>query len=74
MLSDSKTRIFSVCARTVRYAPPVTENVPLHSKSLCKNMALASGGCKYIAPTKLGGSTNGKRSENANGPKNIKKR
>ena len=26
--------------------PPVTENVPLHSKSLCKNVAHAFGGCK----------------------------
>ena len=25
---------------------PVTEHVPLHSKSLCKNIARASGGCK----------------------------
>ena len=24
--------------------PPLTEHVPLHSKSLCKNMARASGG------------------------------
>ena len=30
----------------VRYAPPVTEHVSLNSKSLCKNMARASGGCK----------------------------
>ena len=30
----------------VRYAPPVTEHVPLHSNFLCKNMARASGGCK----------------------------
>ena len=36
-------RIFSVCAPP---PPPVTEHVPLHSKSLCKNMARASGGCK----------------------------
>ena len=28
----------------VLYAPPDTENVPLHSKLLCKNMARASGG------------------------------
>ena len=26
--------------------PPVTEHVSLHSKSLCKNIARASGGCK----------------------------
>ena len=25
---------------------PVTEHVSLHSKSLCKNIARASGGCK----------------------------
>ena len=30
----------------IRYAPPVTEHVSLNSKSLCKNMARASGGCK----------------------------
>ena len=43
--------------------PPVTEHVSLHSKSLCKNIARASGGCKLYAPTKLGGGgggTNGK--------------
>ena len=28
----------------VRYAPSVTEHVPLHSKSLYKNMARAAGG------------------------------
>ena len=28
----------------VRYARPVTEHVPLHSKSLCKNMERGSGG------------------------------
>ena len=40
--------------------PPDTEHVPLHSKSLCKNMARASWGRKY-ALTKLGGGgTNGK--------------
>ena len=26
--------------------PPVTEHVSLHSKSVCKNIARASGGCK----------------------------
>ena len=52
-------RIFSDCAPPVSYAPPVTEHVPLHSKSPCKNIARASGGCKKYAPTKLGG-TNGK--------------
>ena len=30
----------------VRYAPPVTEHVPLNSKSLFENMARVFGGCK----------------------------
>ena len=37
----------------VRYAPPVTEHVSLHGKSICKNMGV--WGCKYYASTKLGG-------------------
>ena len=45
----------------VRYAPPDAEHVPLHSKSSCKNMARASGGCKYYAPSKLGGGGGHKR-------------
>ena len=28
----------------VRYAPPITEHVPLNSKTLCKNIARAVGG------------------------------
>ena len=36
--------IFSVCAPQYVMRPPVTEHVPLHSKSLCKNIARASGG------------------------------
>ena len=36
--------------------PPVTEHVPFHSKSSCKNMACASGGGVQI----LGRGTNGK--------------
>ena len=54
--------LFRLCPPPpVRYAPPVTEHVPLHSKSLCKNMACASERCKYYAPAKLGGGgTNGK--------------
>ena len=53
-------RILSVCAPPpppppVRYAPPVTDHVPLHSKSLFKNMAGASGWRKWYAPTKMGG-------------------
>ena len=41
--------IFSVCAPPPPpyiMRPQVTEHVPLHSKSLCKNMARVSGGCK----------------------------
>ena len=34
----------------VRFAPPVTEHVPLHSKSLCKNMARATGGANNMRP------------------------
>ena len=37
--------------------PLVTERVPLHSKSLCKNIARAS----LYAPTKLGGGHKQKR-------------
>ena len=33
--------------------PPVTEHLPLHSKSLCKNMASATGGAKKNAPNEL---------------------
>ena len=45
--------LFSLCPPP-QYVmrPPVSEHVSLHSKSLSKNMARASGGCKY-APTKL---------------------
>ena len=39
--------------------PPVTEHVPLHSKSLCKNKARASGGAKCMRPLS-GGVKNGK--------------
>ena len=43
----SRNWIFTVCAPPpVRYAPPVTEQVPLHSKSPSKNKAGASEGCK----------------------------
>ena len=44
----------------VRYAPPVREHVPLHSKSLCKNMARASGGANNMRPLSGGGGTNEK--------------
>ena len=39
--------------------PPVTEHVPLKSKSLCKNMARASGGANNMRPLSWGeGGTN----------------
>ena len=38
----------------VRYAPPVTEQVSLHSKSLCKNTARASGGANNMHPQSWG--------------------
>ena len=31
--------------------PLIIENVSIHIKSLCRNMSLASGGCKKYAPT-----------------------
>ena len=36
--------------------PPVTEHVPLHSKSLCKNMAreFGGGGGGYMHPLSFG--------------------
>ena len=40
--------------------PPVTEHVSIHGKSLCKNMARASGGANNMHPLNWGGSTNGK--------------
>ena len=58
----NENRIFSVFAPP-QYVmhPPVTEHGPLHSKSLCKYIARASGGCKKYAPTKLGGGHKRKR-------------
>ena len=45
-------QIFSVCASGVRYdvmhLPPGIEHVPLHSNSLCKNMARVSGGANNM--------------------------
>ena len=58
-LENKNLWIFSVCAPQYVMRPSDTEHVPLHSKSQCKNIARASGGCKWYAPTKLGG-TNGK--------------
>ena len=52
--------IFSVCApppphththtHSSTLCSPVTEHVSLHSKSLCKNMARASGGANNMQP------------------------
>ena len=50
LVTKKKMRIFSVCTTPPppppQYVmrPPVTEHVSLHSKSLCKNIARASGG------------------------------
>ena len=38
--------LFLLCPPQYVMLPPVTEHVSLHSKSLCKNIARASGGCK----------------------------
>ena len=50
--------LFRLCP-PVRYAPPppppVTEHVPLHNKSLCKNMTRASGGANNMRPLSWGG-------------------
>ena len=51
-LLRKKYGVFSVCAPST-LCPPVTEHVPLHSKSLCKSL------CKLYAPTKLGGGGGG---------------
>ena len=39
---------------------PVTKQPPLHSKSLCKDMARASGGAHNMNPLSWGVGTNGK--------------
>ena len=44
----------------VRYAPPVTEHVPLHSKSVGKDMERASGGANNMHPLSWGGGGHGK--------------
>ena len=44
---NSNSDLFRLCPPLpVHFAPPVTDHVSLHSKSLYKNMARASGGCK----------------------------
>ena len=47
--------IFLVCAPPVRYAPPVLEHVPLHGKSLCKDLERASVGANNMRPLSWGG-------------------
>ena len=41
--------------------PSVTEHVPLHAKSLCKNIARASGGANNMHPLSWGGGGGHKR-------------
>ena len=38
---------------------PVTDHVPLHSKSLCKNIACPSGGANNMRPISCGGGGGG---------------
>ena len=51
--------IFSVCAPKFFMHPQVTDHVSLHSKSLSKIIARASGGANNMHPISRGG-TNGK--------------
>ena len=55
----------------VRYAPLVTEHVSLHSKSLCKNMARASGGANNMRPLSFGGGVGWGGGTNGKDPKNV---
>ena len=43
----------------IRYASPATEHLSLHRKSLCNNMARASGDADNMQPQNSEGSTNG---------------
>ena len=52
---EAVDRISFVPPPPVRYAPPVTEHVPLHGISSCKNMARASGGGGMGCKTKRRG-------------------
>ena len=63
ILLTQKVDLFRLCPPPVGYPPPVTEHVPLHSKSSRKNMARASGGPNKMYPLNWGGGTNGKRSK-----------
>ena len=44
-----------LCPPPVRYAPPVLEHVPLHGKSLCKDLERASVGANNMRPLSWGG-------------------
>ena len=57
-----KNRIFSVCAPQYVMRPPVAKHVPLHSKSLCKYIARASG-ANNMRPLSWGGGHKRKRSK-----------
>ena len=54
--------IFSVCAPPYGKHLPVTEHVPLHSKSLCKIIARVAGGANNLHPQSWGGGHKRKRS------------
>ena len=46
--------LLRMCSPPVRYAPPVTEHMPLHSKLSCKNKACASGSANNMRPLSWG--------------------
>ena len=50
-----KVWIFSVCTPHYVMHPPITEHVPLHSKSLCKNMTRVSECANNMHPLSWGG-------------------
>ena len=43
---NAELDLFHLCHPQYVMRPPVTEHVPSQSKSLCKNIARASRGCK----------------------------
>ena len=49
-----KNDLFRLCPPQYVMRPPVTEHVPLHSKSLCINMARASGCAINMRPLSWG--------------------
>ena len=54
MVIEKEFRISSVCAPQYVMRARVTERVPLHSKSLCKIMARASGGANNMCTQSWG--------------------